>query len=471
MIVLPHSAHRNFWLANLFVAALLFPACEDAPPSSPNILLITVDTLRADPLACYGGEAGLGENICSLGRHGTRYAWALSAAPSTAPALASIMTSRYPSYHGVTQFFGTQLTFNGSTLAESFTKAGYATAAIISNPVLAPSRGLNRGFASYDVQMNREEPNRPGLWERDAQNATDAALDWIEEAPEPWFIWIHYQDPHGPYSPPDARAIADEPGARRLEVLTDHSGYGGIPNYQALPGVFSVDAYKVRYHDEIRYLDNQIGRLLGDAEEFSTGDLGVLLTADHGEALGEDSYWFAHGHSVGIEQVRVPLLWRPPGGSPAQVDTTPINTLDVAPTLLAAARVPIPDIYQGSPLPTQSTKPASGRAERAFFTEHRARAGLVVGNVYYTRDRLPITGPLLDRITGGILKPIPQRSVRLSADGALPTSALSSAEALEEQLEGIMVSFLEQTQYRQEPTASDLSEDLQDQLSALGYLE
>ena len=151
-------------------------SCESERHQQPNILLITVDTLRADPLACYGGAAGLGENICSLGRHGTRYAWALSPAPSTAPAIASILTSRYPSYHGVTQFFGTQLAIGGSTLAESFRQAGYATAAIISNPVLAPSRLLDRGFDHYDSQMNREEPNRPGLWERDAEHAVPSSV-------------------------------------------------------------------------------------------------------------------------------------------------------------------------------------------------------------------------------------------------------------------------------------------------------
>jgi arylsulfatase A-like enzyme len=319
--------------------------------------------------------------------------------------------------------------------------------------------------------MNREEPNRPGLWERDAQDATTAALRWSAEAPEPWFMWVHYQDPHGPYSPPAALPVEDVPGARRLPVLRDHSGHGGIPNYQALPGLFSVDAYATRYEHEIRYLDNEIGRLLRDTQTRSTREIGVMLTADHGEAFGEDSYWFAHGHSVGIEQVRVPLLWRPPGGSPPQIEATPVNTLDIAPTLLAAARVPIPASYQGTPLSARSAKPAAGRAERAFFTEHRARVGLVVGNIYYTRDRQPITGPLLDRITGGMLEPMAPRSVRLNADGELPASALSSAEALEEQLEEIMLSFLKQTQHRQEPTVSDLSKDLQDQLSALGYLE
>jgi arylsulfatase A-like enzyme len=458
------------WIC-LFVFGVESIGCSDAPGDPPNLLLITVDTLRPDRLECYGGAEGVGRSICSLGDRGAQYQWALSPAPSTAPAIASIMTSRYPSYHGVTQFGVSRLEASAQTLAESLSLGGFSTGAVISNPVLSRSRKLDQGFETYDFRMNRAESRQSKIRERDAEHATDAALEWIQGADSPWFLWVHYQDPHGPYQPPGAGAIGDEGVTRILRLLADHSGYRGIPAYQSLPNVFSIDAYEKRYIDEIRYLDSHVGRLLGEVAEVDP-DTGILLTADHAEAFGEDEFWFAHGHSVGLEQIRVPLLWKPPGGVQPQRLATPVSTLDVAPTLLAAAKVTAPESFQGISLPTGNQGPADGKQhDRILYTEHRMRAGLAAGNYYYTRDREAMSEPVRDRITGGWLQPMPARGVELNVEGLLPNEATTDSEVLSTELEVLMVDFLSRAGSQQEPRRSDLPSDVREQLEALGYLE
>jgi arylsulfatase A-like enzyme len=241
--------------------------CSRGPDLPPNLLLITVDTLRADRLPCYGGDAGVGESICALAEGGTLFRWAITPAPYTAPAIASLLSSTYPGEHGVTQSVVSFLSSEATTVAEVLEAAGYQTAAFVSNPVLDKKRSLGQGFQVYDQHMTRRERNRPGYRERDAENTTDATLAWAQVAArEPWFVWVHYQDPHGPYEPPDAAATLDDPGDSPLPVLTNHSGFGGIPAYQALPGLHTAAGYENRYADEIRYLDPHVRRLVEELD-------------------------------------------------------------------------------------------------------------------------------------------------------------------------------------------------------------
>lgn len=301
--------------AALLGGLVLLAGCAEETPR-PDLLLVTVDTLRADRLACYGGPASVGTGLCALGDRGVRYLWAFAPAPSTAPSVASLLTSRLPSHHGLTQSARTALPDAAVTVAERLGDAGYETAAFVSNPVLSRGRGLEQGFAVYDDHMTRRERNR-GMVEREAGETTDAALAWLKVARSPWFLWVHYQDPHGPYEPPHPPHRSDPEGAERLPVLADHSGRGGIPAYQALPGLRSAAAYGERYLDEIRHLDLHVARLVAAADAGGAPPF-VVLTADHGEAFGEDGYFFAHGHSVGLDQVRVPLLVRPAAPAPGR---------------------------------------------------------------------------------------------------------------------------------------------------------
>jgi arylsulfatase len=441
--------------------------CASGGDERPCLLLITVDTLRPDRLACYGGDPEVGTGICAIANQGTRFVWSFSPAPSTAPSIASILTSRWPSSHGVTQFATTALSEQARTLAEYLSDAGYDTAAFVSNPVLQRGRHLEQGFAIYDDRMTRREPNRPELQEREAGEVTDAALAWLRVARRPWFLWIHYQDPHGPYAPPHATRRRDPPDASLLPLLKDHSGYQGIPAYQALPGLRSLEAYEQRYRDEIRHLDLHVARMVAGADALGPRPW-VVLTADHAEAFGEDGYYFAHGHSVGVDQIRVPLLVRPAEPGPGWVSTRPVSGVDVAPTLLRAAGIPVPQIFQGEPLPIRAADEGAGL--RTLVAEHRARAAVVVGSTYYARDRRPLAPGTPDEITGGVLLPLPPRLAQLPADGRLPeyrSAAPESAARLESLLARVLGSSAEA-----EPSETpQLTETEREALSALGYLE
>jgi arylsulfatase A-like enzyme len=461
------------------------PSASSPPPKSssaererPNLLLITVDTLRADRLFCYGGSTAAGIVLCDLFRGGVRYAWAFSTAPSTAPSVASILTSRYPRDHGVTQHAQTRLSEEIVTLAEVLSRAGYATGAVISNPVIRKARNLDQGFDFYEDRMTRAERNRPMLLERAASEATDLALDWARDATQPWFLWLHYQDPHGPYEPPDATPVRDAKADERLPLLEDESGWRGIPLYQAHVGLRTRRAYEWRYVQEIRYLERHIARLVTGLDELGSPPA-ILLTADHGEAFGEDEFYFAHGHSLGIDQIHVPLLWRPVssdrGADPARVVPTPVTILDVAPTLLDEAGAHIPEIFQGQPLPRDAAALAStGDGERSFFAEHRLRIALISGQTYYARDRQLLAQPVPDAVTGGLLPPLPPRTALLSRDGGWPVYEPApqpeAATGADLQRERMVLDFLAAAARAREH-AEDLDPVTQDALRALGYLE
>jgi len=470
----PLPAARRL-LAAGYAALALAAGCGDTSPlgggpTRPNLLLVTVDTLRADRLGCYGGDPEVGAFLCGLADAGIRFEWALAAAPYTAPSVASILTGLYPSSHGVTQTPTSYLRADVDTVAERLQAAGYQTAAFVSNPILERSHQLDQGFLVYDQEMQRQERNRPDKVEREAAATTDAVLRWARaRAREPWFLWVHYQDPHGPYEPPDAPAVHDEPGDPRLPVLQDdHSGRDGIPAYQALPGVFTQRAYERRYRAEIEHLDRQLARLVRGLDELGDPPT-VLLTADHGEAFGEDGYYFAHGHSVGLDQIRVPLLWRPAAPRTARVESRPVSLIDVAPTLLHAAGAPIPAHWPGRPLPLFGSEPPP--VDRALFAEHTRRVAVVIGRRYYARNRRRVAPDEYDPNSGGRARLLPARTARLDPEGDVPAYQPAARTPANVHLERTLATFLRSAQReRAGATHDDVPEESRRRLRALGYL-
>ncbi len=446
------------------VLVALLTGCGD---SRPNLLLVSVDTLRADRLECYGGPAGVGRAMCGLATGGTRFEWALSTAPSTSPSVASLLTSLHVSQHRLTQNIETALADEALSVAEALRDAGYTTAAFVSNPMLHHVRRLDQGFEVYDHRMTRRETNRRGYAERNAKETTDAALEWARaKPPTPWFLWVHYQDPHGPYLPPGTRAMRDPEGSGRLPVLDDESGRGGIPRYQALPGLYSPEAYEQLYRVEIAQLDAQFGRLVEGLDALGAPPA-VLLTADHGEAFGEDGYWFAHGHSAGLDQVRVPLLYRPrPGGRGKGVVPEPVSLIDVAPTLLALAGSKPPEAFVGRALPLHhGDAPAHGRT---LFVEAGRQAAIVVGPDYYSRDRIPgaTTSPE-GRAWGNEHPALPPRTTTLRSGGkAARYEPVGDSPAA---LEDALAAYLRENPIRRAESGREVPDEVHEQLRALGY--
>jgi arylsulfatase len=189
--------------------------------------------------------------------------------------------------------------------------------------------------------MTAPEASRPELKERVAGDTTDAALAWLDGRGEerPFFLWVHYQDPHGPYTPPAEflRASEAENGERELSVGDDERGHGALPRYQVIDEERRPSAYRARYEAEIRYFDRELGRLVSGLERRGILAHALLVfTADHGESLGEHGYYFSHGQHLHQELVRVPLLVRPPGGArePRRI-SAPVSHLDLFPTVLS----------------------------------------------------------------------------------------------------------------------------------------
>jgi arylsulfatase A-like enzyme len=312
-----------------------------------GVLLVVVDTLRADHLGCYGYPRPTSPNLDRLAAEGARFETAVAASSSTGPSVASILTGRYPRFHGFGYANrGAVLGPEEALLAPLFREAGWRTAAVISNPVLSHRFGFGRGFEHYDYTMHQRELVRSSP-ERLAAPTTGAALAWLQGlgADERFFLYVHYMDPHGPYWPPGEwrERFATEPGELGPEIPPPpaegrNEGYRFVPWYQAVMETHHRGEYVARYDGEIGYFDQELGRLLEGLRELGRyADTAILLTSDHGEALGERDFWFCHGHGVTPDQCRVPMVLVHPEIAPGTVVRTPASHVDIFPTLAPLA--------------------------------------------------------------------------------------------------------------------------------------
>jgi arylsulfatase len=336
--------------ASLLSALLLANAgfgCSGSKEPEPNVLMITIDTLRADRLGTYGFQLATSPAIDRLAAQGVVFERAISGASFTAGSHASIMASRYTREHTIGYENGETRLEGITTLAEIFNQEGYQTAAFIGNIVLNRNSGLDRGFEIYDDELPSAELNRKFAFERIAEQTTERALLWLQNRDSrPFFLWVHYQDPHGPYTPPPeykGRFQPEfKPDEKPLPVLKDVSGLNGIPSYQELDAVRHPSIYKTRYAEEIAYADHWIGELISHVDAIAS-DAGtiVVLTADHGESLGEEGRYFLHGSSTAPDQAHIPLILRAPG-LPEGRRTEIVHHVDVMPTLLDLVGIETP---------------------------------------------------------------------------------------------------------------------------------
>jgi arylsulfatase A-like enzyme len=360
----------------LFVVVLiafLASACRWAGSNPSHLLLITVDTLRSDHLGCYGNPLGLTPNIDRLAERSTLFTTVYAAAPSTFPSVTAILTGRYPEAVGVQNNYD-RLGGDVKTLGAYLRSRGWKTGAVVSNFVLGEHSGLGLHFDLYDATFPQMEAvrRRP---ERIAKDTTDAALAMLDRltggGSGPVFLWVHFQDPHGPYQPPGnrrarflerERALPD--GRRKLRRSPDVRGMGGIPTYQFETGHREVAYYRSGYDGEVSYMDEEVGRLLEGLSARGLMDSTVIaFTADHGEGLGEGDYWFAHGEYLTEPLLRVPLLVAAPGRPPARRDDQ-ASLVDLSPTLLALLGMEPPEGQAGENLFAAG---ADRRARTAYF--------------------------------------------------------------------------------------------------------
>jgi arylsulfatase A-like enzyme len=307
---------------------------EPAPRDRPSVVWIMVDTLRPDHLGCYGYSGETSPAIDRFCNEALVFENCLSHAPETRYSVASMMTGFYPHETGV--FDALALSEGVQTLAETLGEHGYDTAAVVSNYVLSRGRGYEQGFDVYDDTMTDVEAVRK--WpERIAERTTDAAIGVLRQIRErPLFLWVVFQDPHGPYTPPAEYVEmpgAGEGPARRVPLNRSLSGRGGIPSYQQL-GSADFGFYVSRYDGEIRYLDAQFERLMEELRRQGLyDDALIVFTSDHGEGMGEHDYFFAHGENLYASQTRVPLILRW-GDRLVGCRSETVQHLDLVPTVL-----------------------------------------------------------------------------------------------------------------------------------------
>lgn len=301
-------------------------AARPAPPAQPDVILITIDTLRADHLGCYGYQRGETPNLDALAASAVRFAHAYTPVPITLPAHTVIMTGSYPMATGIHDFSGNKLPPDAATLARVLLDHGYQTAAFVSAAVLDSRFGLDAGFETYydHFDFSRLDETDLDLVERPGNQTTDLALAWLREHAssrasgprKPFFLWLHLYDPHYPYTPP-------EPYATRFRDRP--------------------------YDGEIAFADSQVGRIEQDLKQRGISDHAVVVVAgDHGEGLGEHGEK-NHGFFIYNSTLHVPLLIKIPGVAPgvAQRDA---SLVDIMPTVLQALRLPIPASVQGQVL-------------------------------------------------------------------------------------------------------------------------
>jgi len=321
-------------------------AVRDRGPRPP-IVLITIDTLRADRLGSYGSTRGLTPSLDAFAREATRFTAAISQVPLTLPSHATILTGLHPVDHGVRTNDGFRLSPTAPTLAAAVKAAGYATGGFVGGYPLRRSSGLSRGFDRYDDEFLAS----PGAIERSADAVLQSAEAWIDtNAAQPFFAWIHLFDPHSPYTPPPPFAAA----------------YSDSP-----------------YDGEVAYTDAAVGRFLDHLRQrdlFAAAT--IVIVADHGESLGEHGER-THGTFLYDSTIRVPLLIKrsakPSAERSADAGTpdarlkpsrfvdVPVETADLAPTIAAVAGTTLDRTDGQSVLPLIDGAP--GDPDRAAYAE------------------------------------------------------------------------------------------------------
>jgi choline-sulfatase len=407
-----------------------------------NVLFIIVDTLRADHLGCYGNNGVRTPYIDDLASQGARFSTVVTAAPVTAPSVTSLLTGTFPVFHGVRDNELFCLNPDLPTLASLFRRAGYATAGFVGSVVLDRRYGFGQGFDHYDDDMSGELriydqgyiPQKDELQgtQRRAEDVTEVALRWlrVHGKEKPFLCFVHYFDPHDPYDPPPP---------------------------------FNQEYAASPYDGEIAYADAQIGVLLKGIRDLGVEDKTlVVLTADHGEGLGEHGER-THGFFLYDSTILVPLIFRLHGVIPSGgTFQSQARTVDVMPTILDLAGVTLPETAQGASL-------AGGLTGRKTLEDRDAYVETFHTLYSYNWHELQA---IKTRRWKYVRAPEPElydlhsdageRENLAGADPETTSRMERSLESLEERLEAGAAPF--------RATRSEHDEEMVDKMRALGYL-
>lgn len=362
------------------------PGAERPPDDARSVLLVTMDTSRADYFGAYGRDDVETPAFDRIAAEGIRLDHAFSQIPVTGPSHATMMTGVAPWEHG-NLLNGLPVDPAFESLSQNLRRRGWRTAAFVSAYVLDGTLGFSRGFEVYDddfgwlqgfdetvpgrlAAMAQRFTNPDHVLERIGGRTTDAALRWLDgnvSGGAPFFVWVHLFDPHGPYLPPPPWDTAYYQGDPRDPAHTSMAGAQNIASYlkPSLEGITDADYVLAQYAGEVSYVDDQVGRLYAWLEQQGRlDDTLIIVVADHGESLaGEHGVWFNHGDDLYEPSTWIPWAMRLPGGQRAgTVVSRPAELTDLAPTVYELLGLPAPDTVTG-----QSLVPAfDGGEHRAF---------------------------------------------------------------------------------------------------------
>jgi arylsulfatase A-like enzyme/Flp pilus assembly protein TadD len=423
---------RYFRIA-ILATVTLFPAVSASGQAKPNIILITIDTLRVDYLGCYGNRRIETPNLDSLAAAGTLFERAYCQAPMTPPSHASILTGTYPPTHGVRDFTSSGLRPGFPTLASILKKAGYNTAAFVSAYVLDSVWGFNQGFDYYYDHFEPKEFQgaNPGNVQRKAGETIKLVNDWLGKRPRtPYFLWVHLFDPHHDYNPPEPF----------------HSKY-------------SSDLYG----GEVAYADHELGRMFELLRANGDWDRSLIVAvSDHGEGRGQhDEY--EHGFFLYESTLHIPLIIKLPKGTAEQARRSGdvVASVDIAPTILQFLR-----------LPSDPKIPMQGRGLLGQIIGKRGSSGSIAyGETLYPRNTFGWSdlAAWVDGSFKFIEAPHPEL-YDLAADPQEETNLYASRRALAEGLRQKLNQFRQRVAPTQAPAGTGADSEKLEALRSLGYV-
>jgi arylsulfatase A-like enzyme/tetratricopeptide (TPR) repeat protein len=421
--------HRTFQFLTISLACLLLLTCRET--RHRNVLVITIDTTRADHIGCYGFHLARTPNIDQLASEGLRASNAVSSAPITMPSHTSIFTGLYPPAHGVRDNGAYALGEEAVTLAERLRDQGYTTHAFVSALVLNRRYNLNQGFESYDDDLWSEaDPKLFMIRSRRAPKTADHFLAWLDTwnktKAKPFFTWIHFFDPHQPYHP--------EPGDMGLAPSA--------------------------YDAEITSVDRAIGRIVQQLREDGQLDNTLLVViADHGESLGEHGEQ-THAIFVYDATVRVPLIIRAPWLLKPGVYGAPVRSVDLTPTILDALGMPAPERIDGQSLLAAMEGKQPGPELPQYSESLLSEVGFGMAPLYAVRD-------------GGykyIRAPRPEL-YDLRKDPHELHNLVAELPRVAARLNGELTKIMEESgRHAVKAAASPMTKETEESLQALGYL-
>lgn len=426
----------------LLLAAWLLAACALAQPQNqPNVILITLDTTRADRMGFLGNKRGLTPNLDAVAKQGVVFRRAYSQYPLTVPSHATILSGTFPQFHRVNDF-GIPLSKDVPYLPEILQSHGYHTAAFVATSLLDPTSGwvpgFGRGFDTYQTNFQSSGGEDTNAGSQSLEHPADFVVgevrSWLKDQTNgPFFIWIHLYDPHAPYDPP-------EPFKTR----------------------FASDPYD----GEIAFADSELGKVFADLKSRGLYDNTLIaMMSDHGEAFGEHGE-FSHGIFLYDETIHVPLMFKMPGNGFAgkQVDAQ-VGLVDIVPTILEGAGIAVPATVQGKSLaplmnPDTPKTALTSLEERPAYSEtdypHRD-FGWSALRALREKKYLYVKAPRQE---------VYDRSADPKAEHNLASSSPAVAQVLDKKLD----TFRAQTSSARKPGEAEVDPRLVQQLAALGYV-